>query len=68
MKQEDFVIKKLDEVGVITRNECLRKYISRLGAIICDLKKKGFIFDAGFIKTRFGQDYQYILLKKPDKK
>jgi len=68
MKQEDFVIKKLDEVGVITRNECLRKYISRLGAIICNLKKDGYVFDAGFIKTRFGQDYQYILLKKPDKK
>lgn len=29
------------ETGQISRNECLRMFISRLGAIICMLKKEG---------------------------
>ena len=32
--QKQFVIEQLREKGSVTRNECLRNYISRLGAII----------------------------------
>jgi len=42
--QINWVVKKLLEEGQITRNECLQKYISRLGAIIYMLKKRWLCF------------------------
>lgn len=42
--------------GEISRNWCLARYISRLGARINDLKKKGWSFET---ETRNG-DYFYI--------
>lgn len=44
MTQKDFVIKTLKETGEISRNYCLKNFISRLGAIMCDLKKEGWNF------------------------
>lgn len=68
-KQEDFVKEKLAEKGYITRNECLAEYITRLGAIICDLKKQGYEFSSKFVKNPTGgQDYVYNLLRKPENK
>lgn len=42
--QENWVLEQLNTTGQIDRNTCLRNYISRLGAIIHDLKKKGYKF------------------------
>lgn len=39
--QLNFVKNRLDERGYITRNECLRNRISRLSAIIYNLKEMG---------------------------
>jgi len=41
--QEQRVISKIKEQGFITRNQCLSTFpaITRLGAIICSLKKEG---------------------------
>jgi len=65
--QKQWVLNRLNENGYITRNECLRNYISRLGAIIADLKADGYEFEAGYIevKTPFGtgKDYKYSLIK-----
>jgi len=63
LTQKQWVLSRLKENGYITRNECLRNYISRLGAIIADLKKDGYEFETGYIevKTPFGmgKDYKY---------
>jgi hypothetical protein len=66
--QENWVKERLEINGYITRNECLKNYISRLGAIICDLKKEGFSFKAYFIKNINGLDYKYELESKPEQK
>lgn len=61
--QIEWVVSKLETNGSITRNECLRNYISRLGAIIAELKKHGWEFEAHYedVKTPFGtgKDYRY---------
>jgi hypothetical protein len=66
--QEQIVIERLREDGFITRNFCLQNYISRLGAIICDLKKQGYEFDAKFVKEKGGKNYYYYLTKQPYQK
>ena len=38
----------LRERGQISRNEALANYISRLGAIICSLKKEGWEIDGEY--------------------
>lgn len=63
--QKEYVIKRLMEDGQISRNHCLSHYISRLGAIICDLKKEGWEFEGGYVETRGGKDYVYRLIKAP---
>ena len=52
-------IKKVEEqikaTGCVSRNWCLRNYISRLSAIIYDLKQEGYEFE----EERQGGDYVY---------
>lgn len=45
---------KLMRDGFITRNECLKNYISRLSAIIYTLQKEGMMF----ITEESGGDYK----------
>ena len=66
--QETIVIHELMEHGRITRNWCLKNYISRLGAIIYNLKKVGWVFEAGFEHYPYGKDFVYKTLKSPLKK
>lgn len=66
--QEERIINKLFKDGFITRNEALQNFISRLGAIICDMQTKGWEFEAKFIKTDTGRDYIYRVIKSPFKK
>ena len=61
--QQDRVIKKLRHDGFITRNECLKNFISRLGAIICSLQSEGWEFNREYIKTKGGKDYKYTVVK-----
>lgn len=61
LTQIDRVKKRLRERGVIYRNECLRVYISRLGAIINQLKNEGWEFEA----EHWRGDYRYFLKKAP---
>ena len=59
--QKQRIIKRLLEKGEISRNECLKVFISRLGAIICNLKNDGWDFET---ENRNG-DYIYKITKKP---
>jgi hypothetical protein len=60
--QIEFVKKALKNKGFITRNECLREYISRLGAIILVLKHEGYHFRTERVKG----DYKYVLMLSPE--
>jgi len=67
--QIEWVKERLATNGYITRNEALRVYISRLGAIIHHLKQKGWEFKTEWIESirpdgSIGKDYKYILTKK----
>ncbi len=57
--QEEFVIEQIKEFGTISRNLCLKNYITRLGAIVCDLNKKGYKLKGEFVKTEYGKDFVY---------
>ena len=59
--QHSFIKQVLRDKGEVSRNFALANYISRLGAIICDLKKDGWEFD---IERRNG-DYVYKLKQAP---
>ena len=63
--QKEFIIKRILENGSVTRNYALRNYISRLGSIICNLQKDGYIFEGEYfkVKTPFGdgKDYRYTV-------
>lgn len=67
--QKEFVANRLRADGRISRNFCLKNYISRLGALINLLKKDGWEFDASYVnvETPFGKskDYVYKLIKAP---
>jgi len=61
--QEQWIVEQLQTKGYITRNQALRKYISRLGARICDLRQSGHHIIGEWIKTKNGRDYKYTLVK-----
>lgn len=62
--QKQFVKKQLLETGKVSRNECLGRFITRLGAIIFDLKEEGLNITGGFE----GKDFVYRLDKSQMKK
>jgi len=64
MTQLQIVTDYLQTTGCVSRNVCIREhYITRLGAIVNNLKKKGWEFKT---EDRNG-DYVYILIKDPTK-
>lgn len=60
--QRQWAIRQLLENGYVTRNQALNNFISRLGSIICSLKKEGWSIEGKNIKTAYGKDYEYRLL------
>ena len=58
------VIAQLRATGAVSRNWALDRRITRLGALMFDLKAKGWDFTAGFEKYALGKDYWYRLVKK----
>lgn len=58
MKKETqivFILKQLKEKGQISRNLCLKNFISRLGARMLDLKNEGLVYTT----ERLNGDYLY---------
>lgn len=66
--QEQWVRKQLKENGKVSRNEALRTYISRLGAIIFNLKEAGWDIEGEWVKTDHGKDFVYHLKDRPTKR
>ena len=64
--QKTFVKQELAKHGFITRNKCLRNYVSRLSAIIFDLKDEGFEFETKFVEntTAYGTERDFVYLWK----
>lgn len=62
--QTEFIKAELIRKGEISRNFALRNYISRLGALIYNLKQKGWVFECEYIKTAHGKDFVYKLIEK----
>lgn len=61
--QEQWIREQLEKKGYVTRNQCLSRYISRLGARICDLRQAGWEITGEWVKTKNGRDYKYTLIK-----
>lgn len=55
-KQIVFIIKQLKEKGQVSRNLCLKNFISRLGALMCILKEQGLKYEGHYTENR---DYVY---------
>ena len=66
--QEKIVIDQLLANGSVSRNWALANFISRLGAIIPDLKLQGFDFEASYLKNGKSKDYVYKMTKCPYRK
>lgn len=64
--QQKWVIEQLTKHGRVTRNQALAHYISRLSAIIFDLKEVGYEFSVGRCGKE-NRDYEYVLIKTPKK-
>ena len=66
--QEQYVVNELLKNGKISRNQCLQKYITRLGALIYIIKNKNpqWEISAKFEKINGGKDYVYYLNNKDE--
>jgi len=61
--QLERVVNRIDEVGYVDNFWAFNNYILRLGAIIFDLKAKGFRFNTGFGKGDNKKNYYYYPIK-----
>lgn len=59
--QKEIVLKQMRETGSVTRNWCLQRFISRLSAIMLELKNEGVKFET----KKVGGDYEYRLNSRP---
>lgn len=64
MTQLEIVKQKLKQDNYISRNWCLRNNITRLGALINKLTKKGFEIEGKYFKTDVSKDYIYTMKEK----
>lgn len=62
LSQKERILKQLREHGKISRNACLKNYISRLSAYILEFKNEGMDIEAKEVDG----DYVYYLLDKPE--
>jgi hypothetical protein len=60
--QEQIIREKLEKTGSISRNWCLQKYISRLGAHINRLRNAGMEISGGYVSKNGGKDFVYTLI------
>jgi hypothetical protein len=60
-RQVDIIAGILEREGRITRNQCLRMYISRLAARISDIEFDGWKFQT----KKVGNDYEDRVIERP---
>jgi hypothetical protein len=66
--QEQWVIDRLLQTGEVSRNGALQNYISRLGAIIFNLKQNGWEIKGEWRKEEHGKDFVYYRVVSPHRK
>jgi len=59
LTQVDKIKEHIDIHGSISRNFALDQRITRLGAIVNKLNKRGYRLKGRFVPTEFGKDYIY---------
>ena len=59
LNQKQWIRQRLIEHGSITRNECLRRYITRLATRIFELKNEGMDIVGERVKNSFGKGYDF---------
>ena len=64
--QKEFVKAELAKKGFVTRNNCLRNYITRLSAYIFELKDEGFEFETKSVEeqTLYGMQNDFVYFWK----
>ena len=63
--QRKWVENQLKTTGEVSRNGALSQFISRLGAIVCNLNKSGWEIKGEYRKTEHGKDFIYFLISAP---
>ena len=63
--QRNWVEERLRDTKRVTRNEALGRFISRLAAIIADMKRDGWDIEGDNLKSLTGTDYVYRLISEP---
>ena len=63
--QKQRVIDQLDVEGKVTNFWAFSHYILRLGAIILDLKKDGWVFNTGWGTGSEKKNYHYFVVSRP---
>ena len=66
MKQKQKVINELLMRGSVDNFWAIKNYMLRLGAIIYELKKEGWVFDTTWGTGSEKKNYYYILKATPD--
>lgn len=65
LTQEKRVIARIKEIGYVDNFWAFHNHILRLGAIICELKKKGWTFDTFYGTGSQNKNYIYKFVSKP---
>ena len=65
--QIEIILEQLEKHSYITRNWCLARRITRLGAYICDLNNHGWKINGYYENADTGRDYAYVVSGKPKK-
>lgn len=63
--QKEKVKEHLVKYGYVRRNWALRNYISRLSAIVYELRDEGWTLKGDYVDTKNGRDYKYELISLP---
>ena len=66
MTQLNWTKEQLVEYGRVSRNDALKNYFSRLGARVDELRHKGWVIKGEWVETKYGRDYVYTLISKPE--
>lgn len=66
--QKEWAIDRLLADGYVSRNGALQNFITRLSAIILNLKEEGWELSGRWYKEGKSKDFRYYLLKSPYKK
>lgn len=64
--QKEWALDMLKKTGECTRNGALQRRITRLGAIMNELKHEGYDIEGYYRYENGGKDYVYILKSKKE--